>query len=59
MKDETHVIFHCPLFTDIHHKYEELLNRCNNIGLILNPEFNDRLDVANLLQDIDKVLDKR
>ena len=59
LEDEHHAIFICPTFSNIRMKFADILNKYRSIKSILNPDINDAVHVANLIDEIDKKLAKR
>ena len=58
LEDENHAIFFCPAFEFIRIKYTSLLDKYVCAKMILNPNVQDIYEVANLLSEINKVLDR-
>ena len=56
---ESHVIYTCPEFNNIHQKYMNILNKYPRITLILNPDLQDIYTVSELLLEIDDILNSR
>ena len=59
LEDEHHAIFVCPSFDFIRQEHRGLLEKYSSVIAILNPSPEDIYEVAKLLSEIDKVLNKR
>ena len=55
VEDEYHVVFICPVYSDIRIKYLRLLSANNTIKKILNAKRDFIIDTANLLLDIEHI----
>ena len=56
LEDESHVIFHCPVFNDVRAKFQHLLSAHATIESVLNPTSESVVDTAKLLYAVDDVL---
>ena len=59
LEDESHVIYNCPEFNNIHQKYMNIRIKYPRIALILNLDVQDIYTVSELLSEIDDILNKR
>ena len=59
LEDESHAIFSCPAFAHIRDTHQPLLEKYNTVRTFLDPEPNDIYEVAEFLQEIEKILDKK
>ena len=59
LEDEHHAIYMCPSFALIRQNYVDLLEKYPSVILLLNPDPADIYKTANLLTEIDDVLNKR
>ena len=59
LEDERHAIYMCPSFALIRQNYVDLLEKYPSVILLLNPDPADIYKTANLLTEIDDVLNKR
>ena len=59
VEDEYHAIYSCPAFAFIRRNYEQLLTKYQTVKELLNPDVGDIYEVAELLTEIDDVLNKR
>ena len=58
LEDEQHAVFVCVRYNEIRQRYENLLNKMNDIKLLLNPSFVDCYETASLLKDIEAIRNK-
>ena len=58
-KDDRHAIYSCPVFAFIRVNYERLLEKYQSLDTLFDPEPVDIYEVAELLREIEEVLDKR
>ena len=56
LEDESHVIFHCPVFDEIRVKFQHLLSAHTTIESVLNPTSETIVDTAKLLYAVDDML---
>ena len=56
LEDESHVIFHCPVFDEIRVKFQHLLSAHTTIESVLNPTSETIVDTAKLLHAVDDML---
>lgn len=55
-ENETHVIYHCPLYNDIRLRHHDLLNNKTSVKLLLNPlNFNELSSTAKFLKEIENL----
>ena len=59
LEDERHAIYMCPSFALIRQNYVDLLEKYPSVILLLNPDPADIYKTANLITEIDDVLNKR
>ena len=59
LEDERHAIYSCPMFSFIRVNYERLLGKYCSLDTLLDPEPVDIYEVAELLREMEEVLDKR
>ena len=59
LEDEKHAIYDCPAFSYIRRNYVRVLEKYTSVKTLLNPDPSDIYEVAQLLSEIDDVLNKR
>ena len=56
VEDEYHAVFICPKFKEIRLKYVQILNKYRDIHSFLNPAFEDAVQVAIFIKEMDSKL---